>query len=94
MCSAKFVSQPKPNIFHGIDRWIYGNAMHCIAWTADDINQHRDLIDEEELWHEFYMNASAGLPYDNTHVSGERSNIRAINDVDQPPHESISQSDE
>ena len=35
-----------------VDRWIYDNAMHCIAWVADQINEHRHLIDPQELWYE------------------------------------------
>ena len=35
-----------------VDRWIYDNAMHCIACVADQINEHHHLIDPQELWYE------------------------------------------
>jgi hypothetical protein len=31
--------------------------MDCIAWTAEEIHQHRDLICHEELWYENCENA-------------------------------------
>jgi hypothetical protein len=31
--------------------------MDCIAWTAEEIHEHRDLICHEELWYENYENA-------------------------------------
>ena len=43
-------SLPEP--ISGIDRWIYDNAMHCIAWAADEIQEHRNLISEDEIWFE------------------------------------------
>ena len=43
-------SLPEP--ISGIDRWIYDNAMHCIAWAVDEIQQHRNLISEDEIWFE------------------------------------------
>ena len=26
--------------------------MHCIAWTANEMTRHRQLIDKDELWYE------------------------------------------
>ena len=28
-----------PEAISGIDRWIYDNAMHCIAWVAEEIRR-------------------------------------------------------
>ncbi len=39
-----------PSINTGIDRWIYDHAMDCIAWIANQINEHRHLVAEDELW--------------------------------------------
>ena len=41
-----------PVTLRNVDRWIYDNAMHSIAWMADEINENRDFIDPEELWYE------------------------------------------
>ena len=38
-----------PTTLRRVDRWMYDNAMHCIAWIADQLNKHHDL-DAEELW--------------------------------------------
>ena len=36
----------------GVDIWLRWNAMHSIAWIANEISQHRSMIDENELWYE------------------------------------------
>jgi hypothetical protein len=41
-----------PSVYPGVDRWLYDNAMHCIAWIANELNDHRHLIPPEELWYE------------------------------------------
>ena len=35
-----------------IEPWYRQNSMHCIAWTANEITRHRQLIDKDELWYE------------------------------------------
>ena len=35
-----------------VDRWFRRNAMHSIAWIANEINEHRSMIDEDEFWYE------------------------------------------
>ena len=39
---------PTPGAYH----WIYDHAMDCVAWMADMINTHIDLIGQEERWYE------------------------------------------
>ena len=41
-----------PRTLPGVDRWIYDNAMDCVAWIASELNTNRHLIPEEELWYE------------------------------------------
>ena len=52
-----FQTTSLPNTIPGIDSWIFDHAMDCIAWTAEEIHQHRDLICHEELWYENCENA-------------------------------------
>ena len=47
-----FQTTSLPATLRNVDRWIYDNAMHCIAWMVDEINENRDFIDPEELWYE------------------------------------------
>ena len=44
----KSLESPVP----GVDRWFRRNAMHSIAWIGNEINEHRSMIDENELWYE------------------------------------------
>ena len=44
----KSLESPVP----GVDRWLRRNEMHSIAWIANEINDHRSMIDENELWYE------------------------------------------
>ena len=41
-----------PTTTPGADRWMFTNAMHCIAWLANEINTFRRHVDPEELWYE------------------------------------------
>jgi hypothetical protein len=52
-----FQTTSLPNTIPGIDSWIFDHAMDCIAWTAEEIHQHRHLICHEELWYENCKNA-------------------------------------
>lgn len=47
-----FNTQSLPETLPGIDRWIYDNAMHCVAWIAEEINANRDMVVAHELWYE------------------------------------------
>jgi hypothetical protein len=41
-----------PSPTPGAYQWIYDHAMDCVAWMADMINTHIDLIGQEERWYE------------------------------------------
>ena len=41
-----------PNPDSKIEPWYRQNSMHCIAWAAKEITQHRNLVDQDELWYE------------------------------------------
>ena len=47
-----FNTKSLPYTERGIDKWLHDNAMDCIVWTADQINQYRRFIPKEELWYE------------------------------------------
>ena len=32
-----------------MDRWLRWNAVHSIAWIANEINEHRSMIDENQV---------------------------------------------
>ena len=35
-----------------MDKWVYDNAMYCIAWIAQELVQNHEHIASEELWYE------------------------------------------
>ena len=35
----------------GMDKWVYDNAMHCIAWIAEKLAQNHQHIALEEFWY-------------------------------------------
>ncbi len=47
-----FTTTPLPNPTPGADKWMYDNAMHCIAWIASVINDNINLVSNEERWYE------------------------------------------
>ena len=47
-----FVKESLPHPRPGIDCWLYGNAMDCIAWMAEEISANRHVIPESDLWYE------------------------------------------
>jgi hypothetical protein len=49
---AIFTTTSLPRTRTGIDRWIYDHAMDCVAWIANEINNNRHLLPQDELWYE------------------------------------------
>ena len=47
-----FTTKSLPSTTTGMDKWIYDNAMHCIAWIAQELLEHHQHIASEELWYE------------------------------------------
>ena len=47
-----FETKSMQNPSSKIEPWYRQNSMHCIAWTANEITRHRQLIDKDELWYE------------------------------------------
>ena len=43
-------SLPATNL--AAEKWMYDNAMHCIAWMAEEINSNLELVDVNERWYE------------------------------------------
>ncbi|CAB4005760.1 Hypothetical predicted protein [Paramuricea clavata] len=70
-----FQTTSLPNTIPGIDSWIFDHAMDCIAWTAEEIHQHRDLICHEELWYENCENAPV--------ASRDRESLWKRHEIDQ-----------
>ena len=47
-----FTTKSLPLTTTGMDKWVYDNAMHCIAWIAQELVQNHEHIASEELWYE------------------------------------------
>ena len=47
-----FETKSMQNPSSKIEPWYRQNSMHCIAWTANEITRHRQLIDKDKLWYE------------------------------------------
>ena len=43
-------SLPATNL--AAEKWMYDNAMHCIAWMAAEINANLEVVDGNERWYE------------------------------------------
>ena len=46
------MAESLPQYTSGADRWMFDHAMDCISWLANEITEHRDHIDDEDLWYE------------------------------------------
>lgn len=80
-----------PTTLPGVDRWMYDNAMHCIAWIAEQLNKHRDLLNVEELWYERERNnADAVLPCQSFNPQWRRAEIMQITHADLEPVDHLS----
>ena len=47
-----FRTKSLPSTTTGMDKWVCDNAMHCIAWIAEELAQNHQHITSEELWYE------------------------------------------
>ena len=47
-----FETKSMQNPSSKIEPWYRQNSMQYIAWTANEITRHRQLIDKDELWYE------------------------------------------
>ena len=78
-----FETSSLPNVISGIDSWIYDHAMDCVAWAAQEIENHHDLVSKEELWYESDVTSVV------TSQSGEalwkRNEVRNITMADLEP---------
>ena len=85
-----------PKTLRGVDLWMYDNAMHCIAWIADQLNKHHDLLDAEELWYECARNNAAILPCQSSNPQWKRAEILQIThaDLESVEHPSLRESDD
>ena len=81
---AIFNTTSLPEAISGIDRWIYDNAMHCIAWVAEEIRRHQNLISEDEIW--FENASSLVVPPAEGESLWKRHEIDVITDADLQPH--------
>ena len=78
----------------GIDRWIYDNAMHCVAWIVDELNTifNHHHIPRHELWYECCevtemttFDTEGEKLYDSVQVSSiSTSDIRDLECDDEP----------
>ena len=49
---AVYATQSLPEVNIGADKWIFDNAMDCVAWMAEQINENLQLVDANEIWYE------------------------------------------
>ena len=47
-----YKTQSLPEVNIGADKWIFDNAMDCVAWMAEQINQNLPNVDANERWYE------------------------------------------
>ena len=47
-----YETQSLPEVNIGADKWIFENAMDCLVWIAEEINQNLQLVDVDERWYE------------------------------------------
>lgn len=47
-----FQTKALPTTTPGIDKWMFENAMDCLVWAANEINQNISDVPREERWYE------------------------------------------
>jgi len=47
-----YETQSLPEVNIGADKWIFENAMDCLIWMAEEINENLQLVDVNERWYE------------------------------------------
>ena len=58
-----FRTKALPSTTDGMDKWIFGNAMHCLVWVANQINKNISHIPREERWYENNDNIEDSVVY-------------------------------
>ena len=68
-----------PTTTPGIDRWMYTNAMHCLAWLTNKIATFCRHINPDKLWYEEANNHEEWTIADNN--CAKQFNVAAIAQV-------------
>ena len=61
------------------DKWMRSNCMHCITWMIQEIEQHKHLINEDELWYEASNETST--QGDNYTIRNARKDLFEIEEI-------------
>ena len=66
----------------GMDKWVYDNAMHCIAWIVQELCEHHEHITLEELWYEEMDQQDLTIMASDTTALFQVEHIRQIGPAD------------
>ena len=61
------------------NKWMRSNCMHCITWMIQEIEQHKHLINEDELWYEASNETSTQA--DNYTIGNVRIDLLDIEEI-------------
>ena len=53
-----YETQSLPEVNIGADKWIFDNAIDCLVWMAEEINENLQLVDVNERWYEDEQSAA------------------------------------
>ena len=76
-----------------MDKCVYDNAMHCIAWIAQELLEHHEHIASEELWYEEMDPQDLTITASDATALFEVEHIRQIGPSDLRNHNDTNDSD-
>ena len=74
-------TQSLPDVYIGADKWIFDNAMDCVAWMAEQIDENLQLVDANERWYEDLCTAAIT----NTSAQDSCQHIPRVSSADLQP---------
>ena len=80
-----FITESLPHPRPGINRWLYDNAMHFVAWMAKEIRANRHFIPESELWYEGTTSEPLTISANEGEMLLDNARIRRISEADLRP---------
>ena len=80
-----FLTESLPHPRSGINRWLYDNAMHCVAWMAKEISANRHFIPESELWYEGTTCEPLTISANQGEMLLDNARVRRVSEADLRP---------
>ena len=77
-----FLMESLPHPRPDINRWLYDNAMHCVAWMAKEISASRHFIPESELWYEGTTSEPLTISANEGEMLLDNARLRRISEAD------------